>query len=67
MYNNDQLTLAQASCSGINVGPVTISCIGQADDLALLPDDIHALHALDISLYSCKKKYIPLKGTLSRK
>ena len=55
VYNNDQLTLAQASSFGINVGPVTISCIGQADDVALIPDDIHTLQALlDIRLYSCK-------------
>ena len=60
-YNNDQLNLAQASKFGISIGPVTISSIGQADDVALISDDLHALQALlNLSLYFCKKKHISL-------
>ena len=56
-YNNDQLKLAQSSQFGIVIGPVTVSSIGQADDVALDADDLHALQGLlDLSLYFCKKK-----------
>ena len=57
IYNNDQLKLAQSSQFGIVIGPVTVSSIGQADDVALVADDLHALQGLlDLSLYFCKKK-----------
>ena len=60
-YNNDQLKLAQSSQFGIVIGPVTVSSIGQADDVALDADDLHALQGLlDLSLYFCKKKQISL-------
>ena len=63
VYNNDQLKLAQASKLGIEVGPVTISSIGQADDVALVSDDMHALQGLlDLSLYFCKKKHVSLSS-----
>ena len=58
---NDQLKLAQSSQFGIVIGPVTVSSIGQADDVALDADDLHALQGLlDLSLYFCKKKQISL-------
>ena len=61
VYNNGQLNLAQSSKFGIEIGPVTISSIGQADDVALVADDLHALQGLlDLSLYFCKKKHILL-------
>ena len=60
-YNNDQLKLAQSSQFGIVIGPVTVSSIGQADDVALDAVDLHALQGLlDLSLYLCKKKQISL-------
>ena len=54
VYNNDQLNLAQSSKFGVELGPLTISSVGQADDVGLLSDDIHALQGLlDLSLYFC--------------
>ena len=32
IYNNDQLNIAQASEFGVELGPLVISAIGQADD-----------------------------------
>ena len=61
VYNNEQLKLAQSSKFGIEIGPVTISSIGQADDVALVSDDLHALQGLlDLSLYFCRKKHVTL-------
>ena len=61
VYNNEQLNLAQSSEFGIEIGPVTISSVGQADDVALVADDPHALQGLlDLSLYFCKKKHVTL-------
>ena len=61
VYNNEQLNLAQSSRFGIQIGPVTISSIGQADDVALVADNPHALQGLlDLSLYFCRKKHVTL-------
>ena len=67
VYNNGQLNLAQASQLGITIGPVTISSIGQADDVALVSQDIHALQGLlDLSLYFCKKYHITLNSVKTK-
>ena len=51
VYNNEQLNDAQESEFGVPLGPVTVSGIGQADDVALLSNDLHALQGLlDLSL-----------------
>ena len=61
VYNNDQLLQAQESKLGVPIGPVTISSIGQADDVALVSNDIYALQGLfDLSLSYCKKHHITL-------
>ena len=61
IYNNEQLKLAQTSKFGIEIGSVTISSIGQADDVVLVADNPHALQGLlDLSLYFCKKKHVTL-------
>ena len=61
VYNNEQLDLAQESEFGVPCGPVTISCVGQADDVALVANDIHALQALlELSLYFCQKYHVSL-------
>ena len=61
IYNNEQLKLAQKSKFGIEIGSVTISSIGQADDVVLVADNLHALQGLlDLSLYFCKKKHVTL-------
>ena len=61
IYNNEQLNLAQDSELGVPLGPVTISGIGQADDVALLSNDLHSLQGLlDLSLYYCEKYHVSL-------
>ena len=42
VYNNEQLQVAQNSRFGVPIGPVTISSIGQADDVALISNNIHS-------------------------
>ena len=55
------MKLAQKSKFGIEIGSVTISSIGQADDVVLVADNLHALQGLlDLSLYFCKKKHVTL-------
>jgi hypothetical protein len=41
VYNNEQLQVAQDSECGVNIGPVTISSISQADDVALISNAIY--------------------------
>ena len=61
VYNNQQLQEAQESLLGVPIGPVTISSIGQADDVVLLSNDIYALQALlDLSLSYCRKNHVTL-------
>ena len=61
VYNNAQIDLAQQSELGVVFGPITISSIGQADDVALLSNDQHALQALiDLSTYYCQKFHVTL-------
>ena len=61
VYNNDQLNLAQESGFGIQLGPVTVSALGQADDVALIADNLHALQGLvDLSLFYCEKYHVKL-------
>ena len=61
VFNNEQLRVAQDSNLGIPLGPVTVSSIGQADDVALVSNDRHALHALlDLSLSFCSKYLVKL-------
>ena len=46
---------------GVVFGPITISSIGQADDVALLSNDEHALQGLlDLSMYYCHKFHVTL-------
>ena len=44
--NNEQLEIAQKSCLGVPLGPVTISAIGQADDVVLASNDLYSLQGL---------------------
>ena len=61
IYNNEQLDLAQSSEFGVELGPVVISSIGQADDVALLANNLHALQGLvDLTQYYCKKYCVSL-------
>ena len=55
------MKLAQASEFGVELGPEVVSAIGQADDVALLAHDLHALQGLvDLSLYFCRKYCVSL-------
>ena len=56
IYNNEQLNTAQDSQFGVNLGPVSVSCIGQADDSVLLSTDINQLsHLLNLTVQYCHK------------
>ena len=67
VYNNEQLTLAQDSELGIPLGPVTVSAIGQADDVVLIANDLHSLQSLlELSLYYCRKYNVSLSNDKSK-
>ena len=56
IYNNEQLDTAQDSKFGVRIGPMTVSCVGQADDSVLLSHDIHQLgHLLHLTTQYCDK------------
>ena len=46
LNNNNQLTVAQLSQLGIPVGSLVVSCLGQADDVVILSDNLYKLLAL---------------------
>ena len=66
VYNNKQLTLAQDSQLGVDLGgpdPLVVSAIGQADDVALVSDSIFDLQSLlDLSLRYCKEHHVTLRA-----
>ena len=61
LANNDQLTVAQNSNLGIDMGSCTISAIGQADDSVLQANDIHSLqNLLILTLEYCQRYNVTL-------
>ena len=61
LYNADQLTSGQDAKLGIDVGPVHVASIGQADDVVLLSNDINMLsNLLLLSLDYCKDHHVTL-------
>ena len=68
LYNNEQLTTAQRSNLGVPMNNVTISAIGQADDVVLISNDIDNLYLLSwLTERYCQKyrvKLVPSKTTL---
>ena len=66
VYNNDQLKAAQDSQLGVDLGgdvPLTISAIGQADDVALVSNDIFSLqNLLHLSLKYCERHHVTLRA-----
>ena len=61
IYNSEQLTTAHEANLGVDVGPVQVSSIGQADDVVLLSDDVHLLaHLLTLTLDYCEKHHVTL-------
>ena len=62
VYNNDQINTAQESNLGVPLGgDLVISAIGQADDIALVSNDIfHLQSLLDLSLDYCQRHHVHL-------
>jgi hypothetical protein len=57
LYNNDQLTTAQSSCLGADIGSEVISGVGEADDVLLLSNDINDLYLLVMMTEKYCQKY----------
>ena len=62
IYGKTQLQMAQDSKLGVNLAKdLTISAIGQADDTALVANDLHSLqNLLQLTLYYCSKFNVEL-------
>ena len=61
LANNNQINVAQNSMLGVNLGSSTISIIGQADDSALVANDIHSLNnLLLLTLEYCEEYSVTL-------
>ena len=61
IYNNEQLTTAQDSCLGVTVENLHVAAAGQADDCALMSNDIFQLqNLLQLSLNYCAKYQVEL-------
>ena len=62
IYGKPQLQMAQDSKLGVNLAKdLTISAIGQADDTALVANDLHSLqNLLQLTLYYCSKFNVEL-------
>ena len=66
LYNNEQGTVAQDSKFGVNIGPISVSCVLQADDSVLLSSDIHQLdHLLHLTLNYCKTLHLNVNKLLA--
>ena len=67
LCNNVQLSTAQRSCLGVDLGAVVVSSIGQADDTVLISDCIVKLYGL---LYLadtyCKQYHIELVPEMTK-
>ena len=63
VYNDEQLNQAQASGFGVPLGPVIVSAIGQADDVALIANDLQSLQGLvDLSISYCMKYHVTISS-----
>ena len=64
LYNNQQLSLPQESRLGVAMSPsLILSAVGQADDTALLSNNIEKLrHILGLVLYYCSKFNVSLSS-----
>ena len=61
MCNNVQLSTAQASGLGVDMGDQIISCIGQADDIALVSNNLTKLAGLlQLSIEYCNDYHVEL-------
>ena len=67
IYNNEQLTQAQRSKLGINIGNIQVASAGQADDVVLLSSDIYCLsNLLSLTMSYCSKYHVALSHEKTR-
>ena len=68
LYNNSQLDVAQDSRLGVDMGDaLVVSAVGQADDAALLSNDLQKLkHILELVLNFCHKFNIHLSTSKTK-
>ena len=61
IYGREQLSSSQDSQLGVKLGNLTISAIGQADDTALLTNNIQSLQfLLHLTEVFCKKYHVSI-------
>ena len=61
IFGKEQLSLAQQSCLGVKLGNLTISGIGQADDTALVSNNVNNLfYLLELTKVFCNKYHVEL-------
>ena len=61
IFGKEQLETAHASGLGVSLGPLTVSGIGQADDTALVSNNIHKLFfLLHLTTVFCAKYHVNL-------
>ena len=61
IFGKDQLVTAQQSGLGVGLGVITVAAIGQADDTALVSNDINDIqNLLNLSLEFCRKYCVQL-------
>ena len=60
LYNNELLEKVQKSKLGVPLGEgLVVSCVGQADDVCLLSNDLHSLNnLLQLTLNYCQQFHI---------
>ena len=67
IYNNEQLATAQNSGLGTTILGIPVAGVGQADDTALVSNDLHQLQCLlDLSLEYCKKHQVQLSAVKTK-
>ena len=68
VYNNELLDTIQMSGQGVDLGgDLVVSCVGQADDVALLSNDVYSLHnILQLTLSYCEKFHVKLCSTKTK-
>ena len=67
IYNNEQLSSAHRSGLGTNIAGIAVACVGQADDTALVSNDLHQLQMLlDLSLQYCQKHQVQLSASKTK-
>ena len=67
LYNNELLETCQRSSLGVDMGELVVSAVGQADDTALLSNDINQLkHILQLCLDYCEKYNVELSTSKTK-